>query len=120
MELSATIKKQNQELATLTASVEGLKASLEKSQSDVDNRNAEIESQRSINASLAAELESVRGLILAAEQRARKLENENGEIVARFIAEKEKMAAQMNDMNNMVEGMRGFVGSGLSFMKVGL
>ena len=112
------IKKQNKEILALTSNVESLKAALQESHAEIDKEKTEIDNQRSINASLVAELESVRALILSAEQRARKLENENGEMVARFIAEKEKMAAQMNDMNNMVEGMRGFVGSGLSFMKV--
>jgi hypothetical protein len=117
MELATTIKKKNKNIEELTLEVESLRKSNISSETLIVNLRKEIESQQKVNQSISAELESVRALIAAAELKARKLENENASLISQFIREKEKMASEMNEMNNVVEGMKGFVGGGINFMK---
>ena len=117
IELATTIKKKSKNIEALVAEVELLKNNNASSEALIKTLREELEDQQKLNKSVSAELDSVRALIAAAELKSRKLENENASLISQFIREKEKMASEMNEMNNVVEGMKGFVGGGISFMK---
>ena len=117
MELSDTIKERNDEIKTKSGEIESLKAQKEELTAEVARLKAAMADQEQSTAAIVSELENVRGLIAAAEARSRQLENENQDLYARFMTEKEKMASELNEMNNVVDGMKGFVGGGVSFLK---
>lgn len=117
IELSDTIKAKSKELETKDAEI---KAILEKNaalEGELVRVRLALADQEASTAAIVSELENVRALIDAAEARTRQLENENQDLYARFLTEKQKMAAELNEMNNVVDGMKGFVGGGVSFLK---
>ena len=117
MELSNTIKQKNDELTQKCSQLELLQqehAALEK---EVSSLKEHIKEQEESTAAIVRELDSVRGLINTAESECRRLENENQDLYARFLTEKQQMASELNEMNNVVDGMKGFVGGGVSFLR---
>jgi uncharacterized protein YoxC len=117
MELSDTIKEKNGEISHLTKDIEVLTEKNAELTKESNRLASTLCEQEASTAAIVAELDSVRGLIAAAEAKSRQLENENQDLYARFLTEKQTMAAELNEMNNVVDGMKGFVGGGVSFLK---
>lgn len=117
MELSDTIKERNDEIKAKSGEIEFLQAQNGEVTAEVARLKAAMADQEQSTAAIVSELDNVRALIAAAEARSRQLENENQDLYARFMTEKEKMASELNEMNNVVDGMKGFVGGGVSFLK---
>jgi regulator of replication initiation timing len=86
-------------------------------QDQIIGLNIAIKDEQDRSKSLSTELESVRSILEKCEERNQRLEVENAQLVSRFISEKEKMASEMNEMNNIVGGFRGFMGGGVSFVQ---
>lgn len=117
IELADTIKERNKDIETKNEEIRSLEDKNAALQAEVNKLKGDLSEQEAATASIVSELESVRALIVAAEARSRLLENENQDLYARFLTEKQKMASELNEMNNVVDGMRGFVGGGVSFLK---
>jgi hypothetical protein len=117
LELADSIKRQNADIESLRGQVDDLQQSKKILQDQVLGLNIAIKDEQDRSKSLNSELNSVRSILEKCEERNQRLEVENAQLVSRFISEKEKMASEMNEMNNIVGGFRGFMGGGVSFVQ---
>lgn len=117
LELSETIKKQSADIDGLHKNVDDLQQTKQVLQDQILGLKIAIQDEQDRSKSLSNELDSVRSILEKCEARNQKLEVENAQLVSRFITEKEKMASEMNEMNNIVGGFRGFMGGGVSFVQ---
>jgi DNA repair exonuclease SbcCD ATPase subunit len=104
IDLSKKVRDQQKLLADQQEELIVAKQELGASHEKLSLVDAEMKKDKASLDAVRAELESVRALVSNAEEKARKFEVENGQLVMRILREKEKAAEEFNKMVQSADG----------------
>lgn len=112
IDLSKKVRDQNKLIADQNEELKVAKSELALFHEKLLVQESELNAKRNDCETIKRELEKSRNLVNSAEAKVRTLEIENMSLVGRILEEKKKTADDLNEMNGLVDGMKGLLGGG--------
>lgn len=117
LDLSKKVRDQNKLLVDQAEEIKIAKDELKEAHVKISQLEEEVAAEQRSREVVCAEIESLRETASNAEKRLQGMEAENASLVERILTEKRKTADDLNEMNSLVDGVKGIVGGGISFLK---